>query len=73
MKQSPTYSHEECKNCVRYDLDCDGNDLFDNTPEINQPLLDAAKGALDAGNDGDWQSARKALALAIAAAEKELK
>ena len=36
-------------------------------------LLDAAKEALESGNDGDWQSARKALASAIAAAEKELK
>ena len=41
--------------------------------EINRQLLDAAKEALESGNDGDWQSARKALASAIAAAEKELK
>jgi len=32
---------------------------------------DAAKEALESGNDGDWQSARKALSAAIAAAEQQ--
>lgn len=54
---------------------CEAIPLYKSPPasEINRQLLDAAKEALESGNDGDWQSARKALASAIAAAEKELK
>lgn len=37
--------------------------------ELEKQLLDAAKEALEAGSDGDWQSARKALSAAIATAE----
>ena len=37
--------------------------------ELEKQLLDAAKEAFEAGSDGDWQSARKALSAAIAAAE----
>lgn len=33
-------SHQECKNCVRYDLDCDGEELFSNAPDLNRQLLD---------------------------------
>lgn len=40
--------------------------------KLTEILLDAAKEALEAGQDGDWQSARKALASAIELAEKQI-